>query len=211
MIDVVIPVRESRIDQTLMPTLYAFRQCSSVNQIIVVWDGPAHPVPPSWEIFCCLGPQEGKGQAVTLGLDIVNSSRVILCDADLYGFTKEHAEILASENSGMILGITDYVKGAVPWSVDYGVWSQVTGERSLPTHILRGMELHGYAMEVQINEAVRIAGLPVTHRPLSGVTGALRFNERRAREMQRDGDWLRTHFPASPQRSGIVYPDREPV
>jgi len=193
MTDVVIPVRESRIDQTLIPTLRAFRDCPSVNQIIVVWDGPSHPIPPSWEVFCCYGPREGKGQAVRLGLDIVNSPRTILCDADLYGFTREHAEILASDSDGMILGVCDYVKGAVPWSVDFDVWCRVTGERSLPTDLLRSIDLHGYAMEVQINGAVALANLPTYTRPLTGVTGALRWDSRRASEMVRDGEWLRRH------------------
>jgi hypothetical protein len=195
-IDVVIPAREED-PSTLGPTLQAFRDAQGIGRIILVddrlgWDRPQmEQVGAMADVVVMRYEHTGKGQAVQEGLTHVNTNRVILCDGDLTGFTSYHAELLAAPYSGMILGTTDYVRGEqVPWPVPPDMWALVTGERSLPTHLVEELPLHGYAMEVQINRAVIESGLSIRAVKLKGCKGTPRWGERRQEEMIRDGRWL---------------------
>lgn len=202
--DVVIPAR-AELMRTLGPTVEAFANCELIDRIIVVDDGLSPGVRDDLESmgrsaygtgkFCVVrGPQLGKGQAVTAGLNHVTAERVVFCDGDLHGMTKDHVWILAAAviPELMIIGVTEYTEGLyVPWKVRPDAWVAVQGERSLPMSLLSGIELHGYAMEVQVNQAAQRAGLHILRIALSGVHGTPRWSEERASEMRRDGLWLR--------------------
>jgi Glycosyl transferase family 2 len=201
-IDVVIPCRNDH--DTLAGVVKPFLELDKIGNIIVVHNGEennysygvdyfrtGHLEIHAWNL-------EGKGQAVMRGLDFVESDRVIFCDADLTGLETRHVKILARPHVGMIVGYTERPeRNPVPWPIPDDVWQAVSGERSLPTHIARKINLHGYAMEVQINHFIRESGLPVNFAQLVGVTGKVRENSRRMAELRRDREWLSGNGPGA--------------
>jgi glycosyltransferase involved in cell wall biosynthesis len=206
-IDVIIPARDESL--TLGPIIDAFHGSKRTGKVIVVDD---KSVDGTWNVavshgaLVITGPGEGKGQAVMTGLPFVSTLDVVLCDADLTGFTIDHAKTLMddfplnnrpllSPERYEIIGVPDFSPN-LPWAhkvLDSPVWGLVSGERRLPLALLKELDLHGYAMEVQINAAVQAAGLPVIRRGLKGVKGVTKPGsyERRVREFWRDLEWLR--------------------
>ena len=165
-IDVIIPARDESL--TLGAIIDAFHGSERTGKVIVVDD---KSVDGTWDVavthnaLVITGPGEGKGQAVMAGLPFVSTDDVVLCDADLMGFTVEQANMLmddfySGEINGFdyeVIGIPDFSPN-LPWAhkvLDSPIWGLVSGERRLPLALLKDLDLHGYAMEVQINAAVR--------------------------------------------------------
>jgi glycosyltransferase involved in cell wall biosynthesis len=196
-VDVIIPARNE--ETTIGGIIDAFLLCTMVGKIIVVSDhsedntlsvAMAHHATLVVEGFGL-----GKGQAVMSGLVFVDTAMVCLCDADLTGFTTEHAEILMNAMPGtMLIGVPEFTPN-LPWAhkATQEQWGDVSGERCLPTRLLYGIDLHGYAMEVQINRAVESEGLLIEKRNLTGVKGVPKPNSypRRIQDYQRDLEWLK--------------------
>lgn len=197
--DVIIPSRgESRY--TLLPTIQAFRACVNVRRIILIDDGDTEITPAFMPYLDTLlpGPREGKGAAVMVGLHASMSPRVVLCDGDLHGFKVRHAMRLVSGGflglgnlEGMVRGFTERVEGHPPWPVSAHIQRLVTGERSVPRELLDGLDLHGYAMEVQINRAAFRWGMKVRDVRLRGVRGTARWTDERGRAARETVEWLR--------------------
>lgn len=207
MIDVIIPCKNESLD-TVIPTIEAWKAAQEldlVNSIIVVDDalngcdyplarafmgmGRAFGGTDQWTKII-QGPRKGKGQAIQAGLKLVTQDRVAFCDADLHGFKLGHAVIMCAEYPGMLLAVTDYVQ-VTPWQPSMDTHALVTGERSLPTWLARSVDLHGYAMEVQLNSQAIKCGLPVQPVGLTGVKNTVRWTKERHEAMIRDGQWLR--------------------
>lgn len=195
--DVVIPARNESLE-TLLPTLRAFRGALGTGKIILVNDYT--DTERATEVIRGVGdladvivpgPRLGKGQAVTAGLRYVGTEDVALCDGDLHGFSSLHADqLLNTLFTGMTLGILDYQEGHAPWHVPPDAWALMTGQRCVPTDLIRDLPLHGYAMQVQINQAIIGAELPIFPVRLHGCTGTRRWSDTRHSEMVRDGIWL---------------------
>ena len=111
-----------------------------------------------------LGPGRGKGAAMMTGLRFVTSSRVAFIDGDLLGFTPAHVIALTRDNRGMVIGYRDNAS----WTLSR--LPPIGGERCLPTHIARSVNLAGYGAELQLNAAIAHTGLPVSKILLHGVT-----------------------------------------
>lgn len=196
--DVIIPARHES-EETLIPTIQAFRVCSFVARIILVNDGLYPDTLKAVARYADLtawGPRNGKGAAVMEGLEYVTAGRVVLCDGDLTGFRPHHAQTLTgafswpSVGRSMIRGLTEALDGHPPWPISQQVRQAVTGERSIPTELIQGVELHGYAMEVQINDLARRAGLRVRDVRLRGVRGKARWDVKRAQAVQETLTWI---------------------
>jgi glycosyltransferase involved in cell wall biosynthesis len=196
-VDVIIPARNEQ--DTIGEIIDAFLLCTMVGNVIVVDDhsedntfneAKAHNA-----TLVVRGPGKGKGQAVMSGLVFVDTAMVCLCDADLTGFTTEHAEILMDAMPGtMLIGVPEFTAN-LPWAhkATQEQWENVSGERCLPTRLLYGIDLHGYAMEVQINRVIESEGLPIVKRNLTGVKGVPKPNSypRRIQDYRRDLEWLK--------------------
>jgi hypothetical protein len=202
-IDVVIPARNEQ--STVGAIIDAFHAVSNVGKVIVVDDKSTDDT--WWEAFehdamIIKGPGEGKGQAVNAGLQLVSTEMVCFCDADLVGFTSHHASLLLDHPKWligmgwyMVLGVPEFTPN-VPWAhkvKDTVTWESVSGERCLPTALVKKLDLHGYAMEAQINAEVVRSHVQVVKRKLDGVKGYLKPSSygQRVAEWRRDLEWLR--------------------
>src|SRR6185437_3487984 len=199
MIDVIIPSRNEAA--TVGPIVEAFRAVPKVDDIIVAIDSTTDNTLEVVKKLDCgyiVGDWDGKGQAIKAALDLAENERVVFCDADLTGFTATHAAMLTEYeypyNENEIIGVPDFSPN-LPWAhkvKDAQVWGDVSGERAIPTWLARNLDLHGYAMEVQINAAIQRHRIPFKKVRLRGVKGVIKpaSYDYRVREWLRDLHWL---------------------
>lgn len=178
-LDVVIAARNEAA--TVGAVVRAFRDAPSVNQVIVVDDASADEtgkVARDAGARVISGPGIGKGEAVACGMSWVYTDRVIFCDADLKGFRAEHAEQLAQDYDGMIVGFmvpSRYVpnsrleKATIP-SLGSANYPMLSGIRSMPMSLPMSVPMFGYAMETQLEVTARLTGVPVCFTYLYGVS-----------------------------------------
>lgn len=146
---------------------------ASVGKVIVVDDcstDSTAAIAASRGATVVAGPHLGKGQAMEVGLEYVQSDRVTFCDGDLTGFTTVHARSLSEPYDGQVCGILDNGSGLFSSMVP-----PITGQRTLPTWLARSVKLVGWQAETQLNAAVARQRLPVRHVLLSGVLGTYRI------------------------------------
>lgn len=201
-LDVIIPARDE--SDTIYDVARAFCDHPDICCVNVVIDSDdlgdtVQNLPLSYDkLHVRMPPLRGKGQLITHALDYVATDRVILCDSDLKNLQAHHIDFLTQNNRpGIIIGVPDYpgdmdldpTKGKDIKAINS--WPWVSGERSLPTALIRGVELHGYLVEVQINKLAQLAGLPVWHERLNGLKSPWRMTARRLWEMERDREWGR--------------------
>jgi len=198
-IDVVIPARNEA--KTISPIVNAFVDHPAINHVIVVVDKDTTDdttVMANLTLNMVNGwvlnrMSRGKGQGATLGLNDVTTDYVIFCDADIRGLTHDHISLLIADavlgEDSMTIGIPDLPPN-YPSNREWA-WPWVSGERCLPTRIVRPLKLHGYLMETQINRAASHAKIPVRMEHLPGLKSDFQMNAKRILEMQRDRDWAR--------------------
>lgn len=210
-VDVIIPAKNERI-ATLIPTIMAFMPNELVQSILIVDNGLSVETMEAISILTLIREGDlsgivdmihrpeakGKGQAVMEGLRFLGRpgdvlDRIVFCDADLYGFHRNHADALCNwDGPGMLIGVPDYVPFShVPWPVERPNWVGNSGERNVPFSLVRDLNLHGYAMETQINAAAKRANIGVTDIPLPGVQGTDRWSPVRHAAMISDAEWLK--------------------
>jgi len=193
MIDVVIPCRDEA--RTIGAIVSAFRACPGIGNVIVV-DSQCHDE--TWTVAEGAGAivypcyTQGKADAVRRGMEAVQTTRVILCDGDLRGFRKRHAELMALNTAEVILGVPDFTRN-VPWAKKDRSWIMTTGERNLPAKLIRNVIASGYTLEVCLNAAIEKSGLAVMAIRLAGVKGTPKPQARRIADLKRDGRWLIAH------------------
>lgn len=199
--DVIIPARDEA--GTIYEVVRQFAHHDYICCVNVVIDSDdlgdtVKELPTTYpNVYVRMPPLNGKGQLITHALDYVSTERVILCDSDITGLSAQHIDILTQNNrAGMIVGVPDYPN--YPDLVDndpadiraINAWPFVSGERSLPTHILRkAAPYRGYLLETQINKAARSNELPVWYERLNGLKSPWRMTSRRLWEMERDRKW----------------------
>jgi glycosyltransferase involved in cell wall biosynthesis len=199
-VDVVIPARNEA--GTIGGVVMAFTLSPAIGNIIVVCnqcdDGTQDKAMEAGALVLEQNKETGKGQTLRVGLDYVETPRVMFCDADLSGPVAEYVTAIAAPEpgrNGMIIGVTDYpVLSPVPWRVPKEIFALVSGQRSLPTVIAREVELHGYCVEAMINRVVQEKGLPIEYVYMRGVKGKVRNNSLRMAELRRDRKWLKENW-----------------
>lgn len=194
LIDVVIPARNEA--DTIGPIIAAFQEVGYARTITVVCDTCTDDyatalAAANMMVNVRIGEYGGKGQAIAEGLNWVETGHVILCDGDLTGLTPDHIHQFACACPWQSVGVPDWPgMSPVPWPVRMDVFAQMSGQRSLPTEIVRSVPLHGYTVEAFLNRAVAQAGLETKYVRLEGVTGKVRNNGIRMAELRRDREWL---------------------
>jgi glycosyltransferase involved in cell wall biosynthesis len=137
----------------------------------------------------------GKGQAVSHGLQMVTSPRVLLCDGDLTPLRDYQVAVLASDRMGtaMVIGIPRFTEN-VPWAERGMLWGWLSGVRSVPVAMLADLKerslLHGYTVEVMMNKYAQLHDMPVIKIPLWGVQGRVKWGLARREAMEDDIAWM---------------------
>jgi glycosyltransferase involved in cell wall biosynthesis len=207
MIDVIIPARNEA--ETIAEIVSVFVAHPAISSVIVVVDadttdgtGDRAMGRGALAVYGSVGDVRGKGQCVRRGLDYVDSSQTILCDADMVGLTSDHVTRLASGR--FVIGVPDLplteilanpiVQERPEWfQAIISTWDMVSGERSVPTKILRELDLRGYLMETQINVACLRKGLQPEYKLLPGLYSPFVMSEKRLAELNRDREWALAH------------------
>lgn len=204
MIDVIIPARNEQ--DTIGDVVSVFHKHRGVDQVIVVVDAETTDATGDRAlgggaslVVYGGGLTRGKGQCVKRGLEEVKTERVFLCDADIVGLTPGHVSHMIS-NGDFVIGVPAFPLTEVkmtpavirnPRWFQYimETWNLVSGERIVPTGILRDIDLHGYLMEVQINLACLARRIEPVYVDLRGLYSPFVMSERRLEEMERDRKW----------------------
>lgn len=207
--DVIIPVRREL--DTIEGVVNAFWRHSKIGEIFIVVNGEDHIATMDYraalsrydeDIWLLWSPTEGKGQAVRHALRQVTTREVIFCDGDLRGLQRKHVDILLRPYRGIVVGYPEMPERMpVPWPVPDQAWQLVSGERRVNTEWARQIDLHGYAMEAQMNEQARRDRIPIRFMKLTGVTGKIRENKVRMAELRRDREWLQNQGKKVPSSS----------
>lgn len=191
--DVVIPARN--VETTISPILDTLRLCSAINNIIVCIDADStdDTEKKAHKSRVKLLPSDlgirGKGQLIRAGLKWVESDHVLFMDSDYIGFTNEHLRVMTTApHRAILIGVPEFPYQDVPPQV-ISSWPWVSGIRLVPTPLVASLELHGYLMEVQINQEAARIGLGYRFRHLTGLTSPYRMTPLRAQERERDRVW----------------------
>lgn len=196
-IDVVIPMWNA--GETAEAVIEAWTDHPAVGEVIVAVDKETTD---AWQhkshyrgAYILQTEEHGKGQVVMHGLEHVTTDWVAFCDADLEGLKADHISLLLADaimdNPRMTIGVPD-VPNNYPTSRLWA-WSWVSGQRCLPTSVIRPLTLHGYLMETQINRAAKHSLLPLNFEWLSGLHSPYVMSEQRLKDMERDAKWGRVH------------------
>jgi glycosyltransferase involved in cell wall biosynthesis len=189
--DVVIPARNEAA--TIGPIVASFRRHRRIGRVIVALDmdttddtaGIAYAA----GAVITGGIDSGKGQVVNHALLEVDSQDVIFCDADYRNLSQWHiSRICAYKNTHVqLIGAPD-IPDNYPPSKEWA-WPWVSGFRRVPTILARSVDLHGYLMEVQLNDACRRYGIPTMMTRLIGLVSPYEMTETRTSERDRDFAW----------------------
>ncbi len=172
MTDVVVPAHNE--ETTIGAVISVLRTAKSISEVIVVADncedGTA-AVASATGALVVVSSAGAKGAAMMAGLNAVRTPRVMFCDADITGLAPSHVDLLCDDPvPGQVAGLFDHDWGNAVW---YGL-PPITGQRVLPTIIAQSVTLDGYLAEIQLDNAVGIAGLHNRHWILAGVTNRVR-------------------------------------
>lgn len=158
MIDVLIAARNE--EKTVAGVIRPFKRAPLIGNVIVVDNASTddtyyRAVSAGAKVISCKTP--GKGQALTAGLRLVTTSRVIFIDADLINVDASTVAILAQNYEGMLVGIVD-------------ACVRSSGQRSLPTALARMVSMADFNVEHVLLIAAMKLGIPISYVELPNVT-----------------------------------------
>jgi hypothetical protein len=146
----------------------------------------------------------GKGEVIYKALQIippeVRTGRLILCDGDYTGLTREHIDkmlykhllsIGVAYESAMVIGVPDWPEGDIPDHVT-NAWPRVSGFRSMMWRMVPA-NAHGYLLETQLNNKAVQEKIPVHTVFLKGLKSPFQWplTERRMQALAMDQRWGR--------------------
>lgn len=196
-IDVIIPAKGTH--ETIGDVVSAFKNHPAIGKVIVVSNPPDLRIMQALVkfsgVYVLYSSAIGKGQAISRGLQVVTTPHVILCDSDVTGLSYDHISLMILDaiidKDSLLIGVPDIPENlperrlwAFPW---------VSGERCIPTRLIRPLRLHGYLTETQINLAAHHAKFPVRFEPLYGLKSPYRMSDERLAAMAKDAEWGREH------------------
>lgn len=125
----------------------------------------------------------GKGKAITIGAESMQTNYILMIDADLLGLTEKHLKDLAdpvlTKKADMTRG---YFRGG-RWQTTAAqiISPQLSGQRMLSReNLLRipGIENSGYGIEIAITTAARKSRWKIVEVPFTGVSQVLKEEKR---------------------------------
>lgn len=142
--------------------------------------------------------QSGKGQLIDYVAQVVQTPRVMLCDADYIRFSPHIAEIATAvhhPNDTMRIIVprmptpAQWREGGAPFPFNPGAWGVNSGLRSFPKFLLDDITLHGYLVETQLNREAGARGVIIEQLYEPSFIQPLRFSKRRLEAMEEDRAW----------------------
>jgi glycosyltransferase involved in cell wall biosynthesis len=176
-IDVVMPARDEAL--TVAANVAAALACRYVREVIVVDDGSADATSDEAgaagaKVVRREGSDGSKAEAMAAGVAESDADAILFVDADCTGLTSTHLDGI----------VRPFVEGRATMSIgafDYGWfwnpmvlrWPPLSGERIIPRWVFESIpeeKLHGYTIEVRINEVIAAGHHPTTVRTMRGVS-----------------------------------------
>jgi glycosyltransferase involved in cell wall biosynthesis len=173
--------------------------CRYVREVIVVDDGSRDA---TGEAAAAAGAKvvrlEGSGgskaHALRAGVDATDAEVLLFADADCLGLRAVHLDAVVAPvlegRAALSIGTFDYGRF---WNPQVLRWPPLSGERCVPRWVFDAIpasKLHGYTVEVRLNEVACEAGLPISIRTLQGVTHRTKRDKFGAREGLRRTWWM---------------------
>ena len=199
--DVIIPARNA--SETIGDVVHPFAHHPAIGDIIVVvnpsYDPGTEAVLRQYgtSVIPMYVEAQGKGEAVMFGLELVATSHVIFCDADLTGLTEDHiSQMIMYHTIGercMTIGMPEIPENYPNVRRSLTAWPWISGQRVVPRTLVKSLILHGYLMETQINMAAYHAKLPVHFEWLDGCHSPYNLTDKRREAMEKDFKWGKEH------------------
>jgi glycosyltransferase involved in cell wall biosynthesis len=175
-IDVVMAARDEQA--TVADNVAAARGCRHVREVIVVDDGSTDDTAvrareAGARVVSLVGSQGSKAHAMEAGVAATDADTILFVDADCVGLASHHIDAIVEPyvagRAFMSLGAFDYGRF---WNPLVLRWPPLSGERIVPRWVFETIppeKLHGYTIEVRINEVVAEHRLPTVARTMEGV------------------------------------------
>lgn len=178
-------------DLTIEEVVAECKKCSLVAEVIVVDDGSeddtSYLAEKAGAKVLSYGENKGKAYAVMHGARQAQEDILLLLDADLIGFTSEHAEHLIlpvlEGKAEVTLGL--FVKGRMKTDLAHTVTPWLSGQRCLKKSLLISMEncdQGRFAFEVQLNEWMKKNNINPVKVPLEFVSHLTKEEKRGRKE-----------------------------
>lgn len=179
-IDAIVPCYNE--GQRLSNVLKVLSGCSAIHKIIFVDGGSTDDSVAVAKKFpkvsiLALGKKGGKGQDVKLGLDLVESQAIFLCDADLIGLKEENIlkmlKKFEQNPEGLVVGLTQKSRFASHHWIRANIFPVISGMRIIATNdlkkVLENPLSNDYGLEPFMNYYFLKKNAPVTKVLLDGV------------------------------------------
>jgi len=190
MFDVIIPARNE--ERTIGPIVVTLHRHKHIRRVIVAVDPDTNDdtakIADAAGAVCIAG-ERGKGQNVQSALPWVHTEYVIFCDADYTGLTQRHVSELCRGQRRVLqkIGVPDIPPNYPPAKL--WAWPQVSGIRRVPVRVAHAADLHGYLMEVQLNQVCARIGIGTVYARLPGLVSPFEMTGKRRAERDRDFRW----------------------
>jgi glycosyltransferase involved in cell wall biosynthesis len=188
-IDVIVPARDEA--PTVAANVGAALECRHVREVIVVDDGSrddtADRAREAGAKVIVLEESSGsKAHAMAAGVASSDADAFLFVDADCTNLTGAHLDALCEpvleHRAALSIGAFDYGRF---WNPQVLRWPPLSGERVVPRSVwdaIPDAKLHGYTIEMRINQVVAEARLPVSIRTLEGVSHRTKRDKHGRRE-----------------------------
>jgi len=164
--------------KTIGNVLSVVKQSPLINEIIVVSDGSTDgtcDVVGGFDIRCVEHEvNQGKGQAMTTGVENTDAEVIIFFDADLKNLTVDHIELLLKPvldgETAMNVGLRD--RGDLIFLL-YRFLPLISGERAMRREVFEGVPVefrNCFMIEGSLNYYCQINKLPIGRVNLEGLT-----------------------------------------
>jgi len=175
-IDVVIAARDEEV--TVAANVDAARRCAHAREVIVVDDGSGDKTADEAraagaKVIRLDGHTGSKAHAMAAGVAASDAEAILFVDADCTGLTNAHLDAICRPfldgRCTMSLGAFDYGRF---WNPMVLRWPPLSGERVVPRWVFEAIppdKLHGYTIEVRINEVIAERRLRTVARTMPGV------------------------------------------
>lgn len=175
-IDVVLPARDEAL--TVAANVRAALGCRYGREVIVVDDGSRDGTGDEARIAGAKvlrvdGPGGSKAHAMAVGVAASDADAILFVDADCTDLTSAHLDAICEPwlagACTMSLGVFDYGR---TWNPVVRRLPPLTGQRLVPRWVFEAVpveKLHGYTIEIRINEVVAERHEPSVVRTMTGV------------------------------------------